>query len=426
MSKKSQRNIKIQTISLNDVFNNSKTENSNLENDSDSNEISSQSTLDYFKVKDEPEDYSVVQNIDFQSNLPDRLIKQENEVTFDTKNDETITNESKEPDTSNQPNINESKSSNLKRKPSAAHHQNDPVKRIKTEEFIKIKEEEKELPKKANLFDVNMKIKEEAEEQFIDELENNEEEESSSVNNANCSNSVSNDENFMKEYYVIEYLDEYSNVEKESEFLDNNESSSSIKIQTSVSKKRSSYTLKTKLAVVSSYDRGHSKNRALALSKKYQIPLSTIKKWISNKDEILSANQKPNVYVQTRKVGAGKKLAFPTLENQLRDWINNWNEKGITVNNKHILKKAIELAANLKAEDPVYENFKASVGWLRNFKKRSCLALRDQSTDQTLPENTRESPKTILYDIHAIIKKENIKPQKVLSRQTIKYSTKSA
>jgi hypothetical protein len=62
--------------------------------------------------------------------------------------------------------------------------------------------------------------------------------------------------------------------------------------------------------------------------------------------------------------------------------------------------------------------FKASTGWLSNFKSRKCLVSRRQTSCRSLPENTDDICCRFIQEVHNIIEK------KVFRSRTLSMWTK--
>ncbi|EGC33905.1 hypothetical protein DICPUDRAFT_98416 [Dictyostelium purpureum] len=118
--------------------------------------------------------------------------------------------------------------------------------------------------------------------------------------------------------------------------------------------------------------------------KKHHISRSIISRWISNIDKYKSFNKK-----NLKKLHKGPKASFSMeQENIIIEKINQARQNGEIVSGETIKKFALELSKQLNNN-----TFKASSGWLENFKSRHNLNLN----------NRQQIPNFINSNIHSNI-----------------------
>lgn len=93
------------------------------------------------------------------------------------------------------------------------------------------------------------------------------------------------------------------------------------------------------------------------IAKKFGIPKSTLFTIVKNRDSIL------NAVPERKRIREGK---FPLLEKALLDWLKSMRSKNIPLDGNALKEKSIVFFEKLYPN----ESFKASDGWLQNFKHR--------------------------------------------------------
>ena len=102
---------------------------------------------------------------------------------------------------------------------------------------------------------------------------------------------------------------------------------------------------------------------------KVGIGRRTISRWQKNKDLILNASNKRNSF----RLKSGIDRSFcPSMETELKKWINEKREQGSCLDSFAIKQKALELFNNIKKDDSTYIDisFASSNGWFRRFCQR--------------------------------------------------------
>ena len=125
---------------------------------------------------------------------------------------------------------------------------------------------------------------------------------------------------------------------------------------------RRSFTAQQKLKVLEYADRSMSVSAA-ALH--FSIHPSMIYRWIQQRHALQSANK------STRKMGSGRRVAYPVEEQQLADRVDQMRSLALAVSPSNLREM-------MGAMTP--PAFKASTGWYRGFIKRHHLSLRVATT----------------------------------------------
>ena len=139
--------------------------------------------------------------------------------------------------------------------------------------------------------------------------------------------------------------------------------------------KRKSYTIKNKLDILQEYQPVVKGKGFIAVSKKYNIPPSTLKGWFKDKQKLQETLQSREVNSRTRRRAfrGGRNPEYPEIETKLIKWIEERNTKGLRVKDKYIELKAKQFFEDRNNQADVDRNeidtFKASKGWIERFKK---------------------------------------------------------
>ncbi|KAF2075480.1 hypothetical protein CYY_003216 [Polysphondylium violaceum] len=133
--------------------------------------------------------------------------------------------------------------------------------------------------------------------------------------------------------------------------------------QTNGKKPRKSYEVYKKLEILDEKNK-HGMNFVV---EKYHISRSIISRWLSNIEKYKTFNKK-----NLKKLHKGPKASFSMeQENMIIEKINQCRQVGEQVSGETIKKFALELSKQLNNT-----TFKASSGWLENFKNRHSLQLK--------------------------------------------------
>lgn len=146
--------------------------------------------------------------------------------------------------------------------------------------------------------------------------------------------------------------------------------------------KLTSYTVKFKLEVLRWY-RAHDENER-ATAKHFGVSRKSIYSWRKNFDKLIAHDNSRDR--QKRKITVGPSPLCPQLDDRLFDFFMDERIDGRAVTNGALKKKALEFAEKLKLQ-----NFNASSGYIRNFKKRMDISMRRGTNEcQRQPEQLTE------------------------------------
>ncbi|KAG9121844.1 hypothetical protein FRC07_002031 [Ceratobasidium sp. 392] len=131
---------------------------------------------------------------------------------------------------------------------------------------------------------------------------------------------------------------------------------------------------------ICTYARDRPKARQEDIALKYGVERSTISKILKNKDKWLTMD------MHTRKPMPAKHRPskFPEIETELLKWVKECQENGTSITDTRIKAKARECAAEIGLPEG---KFKASSGWIENFKVRNNLTKRSQDEREVSPAN---------------------------------------
>ena len=152
--------------------------------------------------------------------------------------------------------------------------------------------------------------------------------------------------------------------------------------------KRKTYTVSFKLLVAEHLIRYGS---ARGTAREFGINDRQFRDWAGSVDQLYSqkksAKQLP---------GTGRPLRDQSMDDTLAEWFDLQRKQGLGVTSL-MLKRKAELEGRARG----LNNFKASDGWLRSFKRRHCLSLCSRtSLAQKLPHDFEEKLNTILLYSH--------------------------
>ena len=125
-----------------------------------------------------------------------------------------------------------------------------------------------------------------------------------------------------------------------------------------------SYTIAFKLKVV---DFAKANNNSLA-SKTFCVDRKRVIEWRKNEQSLKCMDNKT---LKKKKKGSGRKLVYPDIDTTLLGWIQKRRNAGARVTGKALKAEAMRLH-RLNGN----QQFKASCGWLRKFRRRHNLKFR--------------------------------------------------
>lgn len=129
-------------------------------------------------------------------------------------------------------------------------------------------------------------------------------------------------------------------------------------------RKRNVVSIETKLEIIKELKKGAT---TVALNTKYGMPRQTISDLKKNADEIEKfASQMESLDIGKKKRKTMKKSPHEVLDTALYVWFVQKRSEGIPLSGPLICEKALFFNSKLNGD----ANFKASAGWLHNFKSR--------------------------------------------------------
>lgn len=156
-------------------------------------------------------------------------------------------------------------------------------------------------------------------------------------------------------------------------------------------KKRRQWNVREKLMVVHFLENNGGNKRGTA--KEFNIQPKQVREWNNNKAKLLATA--PHVI----KLHSGKPVKYPSLENDLFEWVCEKRKNQIAVTRKLITNKAIILSKDQEfvADNPDITTFKFSSKWLNGFLARYDLCDRRRTTvSQQLPPDLLEKQNVFL------------------------------
>ena len=189
------------------------------------------------------------------------------------------------------------------------------------------------------------------------------------------------------------------------------------------SSSRRSYTIKKKLDILREYEPKVTGKGFLALSKKHNIPVSTLRGWYARKRDLEAAVGDKNIECRLRRRldGGGRKPSMVDIEENLMEWIRGRNNSGLRVRDKYITIKARELLKErllqLSSDEERNESTSCdfSKRWLQRFKQRYDLVARRVTTERSLPIDAPEQAELFILRIQTMIEKLGVKEKNIFN-----------
>ncbi|EGZ27751.1 hypothetical protein PHYSODRAFT_468741, partial [Phytophthora sojae] len=97
-------------------------------------------------------------------------------------------------------------------------------------------------------------------------------------------------------------------------------------------------------------------------------------------------------------------------------------KKGLRVEDKYIQLQARNISRTLcdeLAAGNQYQDFKASSGWLENFKNRYILVSRRQTTTRTLPDDAKAQCLEFIQKAQELIQEHKIEPSNIINMDQV-------
>lgn len=135
-------------------------------------------------------------------------------------------------------------------------------------------------------------------------------------------------------------------------------------------KKQKSYSLEFKMKVLREVEeRKNEKNSKTAIAKKHGIPNSTLSTFLKNENKTAAEFAKAHDTSRKR----AREPGFPELDEAVLNWFTDARSNNIKIDGLMITAKAENFAKKLGIPE-----FKASDGWLSNWKKRNEVTFKTE------------------------------------------------
>jgi transposase-like protein len=158
--------------------------------------------------------------------------------------------------------------------------------------------------------------------------------------------------------------------------------------------KRQSYTVEFKLSAIE-WHRENGDNVSKT-SKEFGVDRKMIRNWLANEGELRAHNRGEGK--KKRKLSSGGELACEEMDLAVLEFLVEERANGRVVSNLDLKRKALEIARDFRNMD----EFKASDGWLRRWKKRNRVAiLMGTNESQKIPADYGEQISEFLSSIKA-------------------------
>lgn len=155
---------------------------------------------------------------------------------------------------------------------------------------------------------------------------------------------------------------------------------------------------------------------------------STVRGWKKNQSKLNKfVEDKKGRVRDVRRIGSGKKAAFPILEQKLFEWVTDRNVKGLRVKDKFIVARAKaireEMVAELSSNDSEenkrqageLNKFAVSHSWCMRFKNRFELVVRRHTTTRNLPEDFAEKARDFIREVQDLITIHRISRRRIVN-----------
>lgn len=143
--------------------------------------------------------------------------------------------------------------------------------------------------------------------------------------------------------------------------------------------KRKALSLQEKIKILKAFDENSQTKNQTQLAAELQLPASTLRTILKNREEIIEKYKLGGV--RRKKLKTGK---FARLEKVLIEWFHQARASKLPLNGRILCNKAREIAERLQITD-----FNASTGWIDRFKNRYGIVYRQSSGgSETSPEHS--------------------------------------
>ncbi|XP_041982103.1 major centromere autoantigen B-like isoform X3 [Aricia agestis] len=145
-------------------------------------------------------------------------------------------------------------------------------------------------------------------------------------------------------------------------------------------------TLREKVDIINAIDNGATRKKVMS---EYRVPASTLSCIIRHRDQLLKRMEERATNPSSKRIRA---VESPELEEKMKEFVSECRRNGDALTGNLILSKAREFAGELGLT-----TFRASNGWLYNFKKRQGFPSRrskpmidSPKTDSTKAKHSEE------------------------------------
>lgn len=130
--------------------------------------------------------------------------------------------------------------------------------------------------------------------------------------------------------------------------------------------------------MICQYQMEHPKMRQEDIAKAFHIERSTVSKILKQKEKWLSSPEEPQALMSKYRYDSssmssssttdtGRSAKYQGVEHPMEDWVKEQNKRGTVFTDAMIRAKALEVASGVA---DARDKFKASPGWIENFKAR--------------------------------------------------------
>ncbi len=174
---------------------------------------------------------------------------------------------------------------------------------------------------------------------------------------------------------------------------------------------RRSFTKRFKLKVLKRIGTKNDNGEAISkrfLENEYGLGAGTISKW----EKKFKLDEKTDLNLNNKRIGKnlGCNVLNEELDRKLLFWVRDKIEKGLHFKHKYLKITALRIANEIGMI-----GFKASAGYLSNFKNRFNLVYRAKTNSTKLPENASILAKDFITDLNSTIQNYEILPENILN-----------
>lgn len=163
--------------------------------------------------------------------------------------------------------------------------------------------------------------------------------------------------------------------------------------------KQRSYTVKFKLDCIKWHKENGGSIRKTAGY--HGVDRKRVREWLNMEEELLL--HRHGEEAKKRRINCGRDILSSEIDEGVLDYLIEKRSRGIPVSNLDLKEKALDIAKGI--DDDKVNDFKASDGWLRRWKRRNRVAiLRGTSEAQKIPEDYSDQIQSFV----SVIRKKRI------------------